>query len=202
MTENKIAASVRAVAETLSAGMAHPISRSGTRSHGPPREHASRMLVKDGSAKTGYVDGAWWPHSDDLAAELAAVLPSLAARLGAIRRVTYRIDEWASVPDEFDFAGQVVLLDGYRHGTAHTVEVSGPRNRRLVLLVISPDTAADRASSILTFASSDSNESTVDELLTTGPREPVSRDAASGRWRREREARRPGRRGGARKERS
>jgi len=158
------------------------------------------MLLKADSAKTGYVDGAWWPYGDDLAAELPAVLTPLAARLGAIHRVTYRMDEWASAPEELVLAGQIVLLDGYHHGTVHTVEVSGPRNRRLVLLVVAPGTAAHRAFSVMTSASGKNNESIVDELLTIGSREHTGRAAALRRWGRELEARRPGWRRGARKE--
>src|SRR5437879_4214017 len=107
--------------------MTEQMNRAGARPPRPHGERTPRLLLKAGSAKTGYVDGAWWPYSDDLAAELPALLPPLAARLGAIHRVTYRLDEWAGVPDEFVFNGQVVRLDGYSHGTTHTVEVSGPR---------------------------------------------------------------------------
>ncbi|MBF6172352.1 MULTISPECIES: DUF5994 family protein [Nocardia] len=163
------------------------------------------MLLKADSAKTGYVDGAWWPYSGDLAAELPTVLTPLAARLGTVHRVTYRLHEWPSAPAELVFAGQVVRLDGFSHGTVHTVEVSGPRDRRLVLLVVAPGTPAHRAFSVLTSASGKNNESTVEELLMIGRRARAvrtGRAAALRRWRRELEARRIGWTGGAGKERS
>jgi hypothetical protein len=182
--------------------MTQPINRTGAGSPGPLVERAPRMLLKADSAKSGYVDGAWWPYSDDLVTELARVLTPLAARLGVIHRLTYHLDEWASAPEELVFAGQHVRLDGYRHGTAHTVEVSGRRNSRLVLLVIAPGTAADRALSVMTSASGKNDESTVDELLTIGSRERVGRAAALRKWRRQLDARRIGWLDGVRKARS
>lgn len=179
--------------------MTQQVTRTST---GPPIERAPRMLLKADSAKSGYVDGAWWPYSDDLATELQGVLTPLAARLGVIHRVTYHLDEWASAPEELAFAGQVVRLDGYSHGTANTVEVSGRRNSRLVLLVVAPGTAADRAFSVMTSASGKNDESTVDELLTLGSRERAGRAAALRRWRRELDARRIGWLGDVRKARS
>ncbi|WP_067577377.1 DUF5994 family protein [Nocardia terpenica] len=174
--------------------------RIGTGPHSPPGERTPRILLKVDSAKTGYVDGAWWPYSDDLPAELPAVLSPLAAQLGTVHRVTYRLREWASAPDEFVFAGHVVRLDGYRHGTAHTVEVSGPRDRRLVLLVVPPGTTAHRAFSVMTTASGKHNESTVDELLMSGPRDRIGRAAALRQWQRRLETHRLGWTGSTRKE--
>ncbi|WP_372465972.1 DUF5994 family protein [Nocardia spumae] len=53
--------------------------------------------MKPGSAKTGYVDGAWWPRSDALAAELPGLL--------------------ASAPSDLVIDGLAVHLEGRRSGT-------------------------------------------------------------------------------------
>jgi hypothetical protein len=41
-----------------------------------------RLRLRPKALTTGYVDGAWWPRSRDLAAELPALLAVLTVRLG------------------------------------------------------------------------------------------------------------------------
>ncbi|EUA14764.1 hypothetical protein I546_0711 [Mycobacterium kansasii 732] len=43
--------------------------------------------MKPKAPTTGYVDGAWWPHGDDLPIELPDLLAVLSVRLGPIDRV-------------------------------------------------------------------------------------------------------------------
>ena len=44
------------------------------------------------------IDGAWWPRSTQLAAELPAVLSSSSDRLGQVVGVGYRRDGWTDTP--------------------------------------------------------------------------------------------------------
>lgn len=46
-----------------------------------------RLRLKPKAPQSGYVDGAWWPHSDDLRSELPDLLAVLSVRLGRIDRV-------------------------------------------------------------------------------------------------------------------
>lgn len=46
----------------------HNDDGSGQRHPGP--ENTPRLRLKRKAPLAGYVDGAWWPHSDDLPAEL------------------------------------------------------------------------------------------------------------------------------------
>jgi len=161
-------------------------NRLGIGTHSPPDDRTPRVLLKAHVQKTGYVDGAWWPYSDQLATELPGLLTVLATRLGTIRRVAYHLGEWASTRGELAFNGQTVRLDGYHHDTADTIEILGARNRRLVLLVVPPYTDAHHAFTTMTCASGADNESTVDELLMIGARERAARTgraAALRRWR-------------------
>jgi hypothetical protein len=54
-----------------------------------------RLKLKPKAPTIGSVDGAWWPRSRDLAAELPALLAVLAVRLGPIERVGYHLGDWA-----------------------------------------------------------------------------------------------------------
>jgi len=58
------------------------------RRHTPP-EHTPRLRLKPKAPLTGFVDGAWWPPSEDLTAELPDLLSVLSVRLGPISRLTY-----------------------------------------------------------------------------------------------------------------
>ncbi|WP_405166238.1 DUF5994 family protein [Nocardia sp. NBC_01499] len=134
-------------------------------------ERTLRLRLKPTAPKTGYVDGAWWPHSDELAAELPALLAAVAGRVGTIHHVAYPLGEWARTPDELVVAGQTVRVEGIRQGTGHTVELLGVKNRRVVLLVVPPGTVERDAMATMTSASAVDNESAVDELLTAGTRQ-------------------------------
>ncbi|WP_157984939.1 DUF5994 family protein [Lentzea terrae] len=39
-------------------------------------------------------DGAWWPRSSDLAAELPPLIAALAGRLGRATQVTFNLTAW------------------------------------------------------------------------------------------------------------
>ncbi|MEU0883868.1 DUF5994 family protein [Lentzea sp. NPDC005914] len=63
-----------------------------------------RSRLRPQALTTGYVDGAWWPPSRDLAAELPAPLAVPAVRLGEIPRAT---GFWTRPPHTADVvAGQ------------------------------------------------------------------------------------------------
>ncbi|WP_082939230.1 DUF5994 family protein, partial [Mycobacterium sp. 852002-30065_SCH5024008] len=113
----------------------------------------------------GYVDGAWWPHSDDLAAELPDLLSVLSVRLGPIGRVLYNVNEWARPPAKFLTGGRTVRLDGYRLQPVNTVEVLGLNRAKTVLLVVSSDADPDEAHAIMMTAARPSDASTVEGLL-------------------------------------
>ena len=60
-----------------------------------------------------YLDGAWWPRSTELPAELPALLAELSAQLGSIGLVGYHRDAWNAAPDHLDLTGHPVHLQGF-----------------------------------------------------------------------------------------
>jgi hypothetical protein len=135
------------------------------RRHSPP-EHTPRLRLKPKAPQSGYVDGAWWPHSDDLTAELPDLLSVLSVRLGPIGRVIYNVNEWAKPPTKIVTGGRTVRLDGYRLQPVNTVGILGLNQSKLVLLVVAPHAPPDQAHAILMAAAGPENASTVDNLLT------------------------------------
>ena len=138
--------------------------------HGPPA-NTPRLRLKPKAPQSGYVDGAWWPHSEDLTAELPDLLSVLSVRLGPISRVIYNINEWASAPAKFATSGRTVRLDGYHRQQVHTVEVLGLNRDKIVLLVVAPHADPDQAHAIMMAAAGPANASTVECLLLSSPEE-------------------------------
>jgi hypothetical protein len=139
---------------------------SGTDATRTSPERTPRLRLKPKALMCGYVDGAWWPHSDDLATELPDLLAVLSVRLGRIDRVLYNVNEWAKPPRKLFTGGRAVRLDGYQLQPAHTLEVIGLGRTRIVLLVVPANTGSDEAHAMLMAAASPGNDATVGDLLT------------------------------------
>jgi len=168
-----------------SVAMTPPQDRTDVGRHHTPPEHTPRLRLKPKAPHTGYVDGAWWPHSDDLTTELPDLLAVLSARLGPIDRVLYKLTDWAKAPAKLATGGRVVKLDGYRLQPPNTVEVLGLNGNRIILLVVPPHTDPDRAHATVMAAAAPDNDSTVDGLLMISLRDRESRTqraAAQERW--------------------
>jgi len=144
------------------------------RLHTPPAQ-TPRLRLKPKAPQSGYVDGAWWPHSADLTAELPDLLSVLSVRLGPIVRVIYNVNEWAKPPAKFATGGRTLRLDGYRLQPVNTVEVLGLNHNKIVLLVVSPHADPDQAHAIMMAAAGPNNASTVESLLMISAEETETR---------------------------
>ena len=142
--------------------------------HTPP-EHTPRLRLKPKAPQSGYVDGAWWPHSEDLTAELPDLLAVLSIRLGPIGRVIYNVNEWATPPAKFTTGGRTVRLDGYRLQPVNTVEVLGLNREKIVLLIVAPHADPEQAHATMMTAAGPNNASTVEGLLMASAEESETR---------------------------
>lgn len=124
-----------------------------------------RLKLKPQAATTGQVDGAWWPRSRDMAAELPTLLTDLAARLGRVERVSYNLAAWAPTARKITIGGAVVRLGGYRTQHPDTVDVLGAR-QQLTLLVVPPEASPQAARRALNTAAQPGNTDGIAELLT------------------------------------
>ena len=127
-----------------------------------------RLEMKPVGSTTGFVDGAWWPYSTELADEIPALLEAITGRLGSIERVSYNIAGWASASRRVDAGGIRVRLDGFRTRPPDTIDVSGVNDHRVTLLVIPPTTDQAAAQDIMRRASTDGNTDSTDTLLGNG----------------------------------
>ena len=99
-----------------------------------------RLRLKPKAPATGYVDGAWWPRTRDLAAELPELAEVLSVRLGPVQRVAFAMDAWPPPPaHRLPLDGRQVRLEAFRYQDKDIVYLSGLDGRRICLLVIPPE---------------------------------------------------------------
>ncbi len=131
-------------------------------------QNTPRLRLKSKASRAGHVDGAWWPRSTDLPAELPDLLAVLAVRLGDIARVTYLRAEWDTMPRKVTIDDRLIRLDGYDRQRANTLGVVDSRGGTTTLVVVPVRMEADRAHEVLMSAADSENESRVEVLLDGG----------------------------------
>ncbi len=124
----------------------------------------ARLRLKPAAPATGHVDGAWWPQTRDLDAELPALLTALTARLGRIDRVTYHLGDWPDPPRRVTFDDSAVRLEGFRSQPSGSFTAIGWDRRRTTLLVVPAETGPDAAQRALTTAAAPDNTDDSTEL--------------------------------------
>ncbi|MEY9931103.1 hypothetical protein ABH926_005750 [Catenulispora sp. GP43] len=118
-------------------------------------------------AGTGLFDGAWWPRSYALAAELPDLITALGAHLGQIRRVALDTACWADVPRSITVNGEIVRIGGLT-ASAETISLRlGILDQRL-LLVVPPRTAGQAAAAAMACAATTGNNTSAGELFGPG----------------------------------
>ncbi|MDX3659748.1 DUF5994 family protein [Streptomyces sp. ID05-26A] len=135
---------------------------------GEQPRYQPRVRLRPKALTAGYVDGAWWPRSRDLAAELPALLAVLAVRLGEIPRVSYNLTEWETAPRQIAADGVRVRLSGFWSRPAHTVDLIAGDRRRLTLLVVPPGADPSAAHHTMMRAARRDNTDTVEDLIRAG----------------------------------
>jgi hypothetical protein len=130
----------------------------------PSPAATTRLRLKPDGPATGSVDGAWWPRSRDLAAELPGLFAALTDRLGRIEFVSYHLGDWAPAPRKLTAGGGSVRLGGYRFQRTGSVDVVA-NARRVTLAVIPPGAAEQPALAALAEAADRDNRDTVEALL-------------------------------------
>lgn len=129
-----------------------------------PAIETPRLQLKPAHQTCGFVQGAWWPRSTQLAAELPPLLAALSSRFGAIERVQYNECDWSPTSQHVQPPGRAVLMDS-SNDTPNVISVFGLQFGKLTLLVVPPYTEATHAYTVVTTASSALDSSTPDQLL-------------------------------------
>ncbi|MBQ0884252.1 hypothetical protein KBZ94_04785 [Streptomyces sp. RM72] len=139
-----------------------------------PTSPVRLSLVPDGSAPL-LLDGAWWPRSRDLAAELPALTSVLDPLWGRITRVTVNPAQWPVVPRKVPVAGHVVKVGWFRfEQDEHELLLLSYHAGRWNLLVVPPQTPPAAAAWLMAAASDPRRTATASSLLADAARLTVT----------------------------
>ena len=130
----------------------------------PPGIATLRMRLKPAHRSCGFVQGAWWPRSTELTAELPSLLAALSLRFGPIDGVLYHESDWSPAPLSIKHQGGEVVLEASQE-SPNVISVFGQQVGRLILLVVPPYTEHTHAYTVMTTAASANDVSTPHQLL-------------------------------------
>ncbi|MFF7892209.1 DUF5994 family protein [Streptomyces sp. NPDC007907] len=156
-----------------------------TISHPPTTEADDRLsslsprlsLAPIGSAPA-LLDGAWWPRSRDLEAELPSLVAVLEPLWGRITRVTVNPAQWPVIPRKVPVAGRLMHVGWFRdEQDPHELLLLSYHVGRWNLLVVPPQTAPDSAAWLMAAASDPRGTSSASRLMEEAERLRTLRDA-------------------------
>ncbi|MER6474403.1 DUF5994 family protein [Streptomyces collinus] len=117
-------------------------------------------------AAMALIDGAWWPRSRDLAAELPALIDVLDPLWGRITRVTVNPSFWPVIPRKVPVRGHVVHVGWFAaEQDPHKLLLLSYTVGRWDLLVIPPETEPATATRLMAMATDPSRSLTATGLI-------------------------------------
>lgn len=125
-----------------------------------------RISFRQPVRRSDSVDAGWWPRSNNLTAELPALLDVLWTAARDMRQVTFNSDTWAPAPRRMIIEGNWVLLSGSHQQDPLVLLLSdavGSDSARL--LVVPFDAEPATAEHLLRLASEPGNTRTAGQLM-------------------------------------
>ena len=120
-------------------------------SSGPATPTPLRLQFDPDRPAEPCLDGAWWPRSTELSAELPALLTKFSAHLGPIALVGYQNAAWDQAPDRLRLAGgHSVHLLGFVSPDRPTMVVIAESGRSVTLRVVPAETDGATAAQAMT----------------------------------------------------
>lgn len=147
-----------------------------TISQPPTREDRSsspylRLSLAPVGSSPALLDGAWWPRSRDLEAELPLLVAVLDPLWGRITRITVNPVHWPFVPRKVPVAGHVLNVGWFRaEQDPHELLLLSYHVGRWNLLVVPPQTDPVSAAWLMTAASDPLGTSTASRLMEEAAR--------------------------------
>jgi hypothetical protein len=137
------------------------------------RPLSARLSLTPKTTLAGLLDGAWWPRSRDLAAELPALADALEGQYGRITRVTVNPTRWPVVPHKVAVTGHTLHVGWFTEQDPDKIILLSYTVGRRDLLVIPPEAEPAAAARLMTAAALPGS------VLTAGVL--MSDEAATGR---------------------
>ncbi|WP_051740496.1 DUF5994 family protein [Kitasatospora sp. MBT66] len=123
-----------------------------------------RLLLEPTMSRDGVFDGAWWPRTNHIAAELPDLITALGAHFGRIVRVGLDSSAWDGVPRSVAANGLTIRINWFT-GSDATISVTRGFQDHFLLLVVPPGTSAATAAAAMAGASTTGNHTPAAELL-------------------------------------
>ncbi|MFG2867894.1 DUF5994 family protein [Streptomyces sp. NPDC048338] len=127
---------------------------------------SARLSLTPKTTKAGLLDGAWWPRSRDLAAELPSLVAALDGRLGRITRVLVNPTHWPVVPHKVPVTGHIVHVGWFTEQDPDKMILLSYTVGRCDLLVIPPETEPDAAARLMAAAATPGGVLTAGALMS------------------------------------
>ncbi|GHB26616.1 DUF5994 family protein [Streptomyces chryseus] len=134
---------------------------------------SARLSLTPETTLVGQLDGAWWPESRDLEAELPPLIDALEGRFGRITRVMVNPTRWSVVPHKVAATGHIVHVGWFTEQDPDKMILLSYTVSRCDLLVIPPETEPAAAARLMAAAA------TPGSILTAGVL--MSDETATGR---------------------
>jgi hypothetical protein len=128
-------------------------------------QHGAVLLrLETTRSREGILDGAWWPRSRDIGAQLPGLVSALSEHLGPIARVGLDADAWDDVPARMIIDGRVVHIDWYPIGDDTVLLTRGDQDH-FTLLVVPPDATSSAAREAMSRAVQAGNITAAQQIL-------------------------------------
>ncbi|MDT9691074.1 DUF5994 family protein [Streptomyces sp. P9(2023)] len=134
---------------------------------------SARLSLTPKTTLAGLLDGAWWPRSRDLTAELPPLVDALEGRFGRITRVMVNPTRWPVIPHKVPVTGHTVHVGWFTEQDPDKMILLSYTVGRCDLLVIPPETEPAAAARLMAAAAIPGS------VLTAGVL--MSDEAATGR---------------------
>ncbi|MEV4556673.1 DUF5994 family protein [Kitasatospora sp. NPDC049285] len=126
------------------------------------------LRLKTTQSREGTLDGAWWPRSRDVAAELPGLVRALTEHLGPVASIGLDADAWDDIPPRLVVDGRPVHIDRYPVGDDTVIITRGDRDH-FSLLVVPPQASQEAALAAMARAVlAGGTDSAQQILVTTG----------------------------------
>ncbi|MET9730463.1 DUF5994 family protein [Streptomyces sp. NPDC006458] len=115
-------------------------------------EPPARLSLTPKTTLAGQLDGAWWPRSRDLEAELPPLAAALDKVWGRITRVTVNPTRWPVIPRKVPVAGHTMHVGWFTEQHPDKLILLSYATGRWDLLVIPPETEPAAAARLMAAA--------------------------------------------------
>lgn len=132
--------------------------------HQAVRPGCALLRLETTASREGVLDGAWWPRSRDIGAELPALLSALTGHLGPLTRVGLDAEAWEGLPTRIVVDDRVVHIDSFPVGD-DTVLITRGEKDLFSLLVVPPDAAPEAAHAAMAQAVRADNLSPAEQII-------------------------------------